>query len=90
MILKGLLKTQLLVHSYSKGILQQASKQARRGKACVTSILTSGCLPVRAVAPSAGMWNSPFQILTQARLQLQMPAAHAPFTKHSLKEIFKL
>lgn len=73
MILKGLRKTQLLVHSYSKGALQK-----ERGGSCVTSILTFGCSPVRAGAPSAGMWNSPFQILTQARLQLQMPAVHAP------------
>lgn len=78
MILKGLLKTQLLAHSCSEGTLQKDRKKERRGKGCVTSILTSGCLPVRAGAPSAGMWNSPFQILTQARLQLQTPAAQAP------------
>lgn len=31
---------------------------------------------------------APFQILTQARLQLQMPAARAHFIKYSPKEIF--
>lgn len=77
MILKGLLKTQLLGLSSLERRHSAASKQA--GEACVTSVLTSGCLPVRAVAPSAGMWNSPFQILTQARLQLQMPVAPCSF-----------
>lgn len=46
-------------------------------------------LPSGAGAPSAGMWTSPFQILTQARLQLHSPQP-APFPEHSLKEIFKL
>lgn len=87
MILKGLLKTQLLVHSSSEDSLQK--ERMKEGKAWVTSILTSGCFPVRAGAPSAGMWNSPFQILTQARLQLHS-LQPAPFPEHSLKEIFKL
>lgn len=85
-MLKGSQKAQLRAHSCGEGTLQRE----REGTVCVTSILTSGCSPVR--AELSARWNveQPFQILTQARLQLQMPAARAPFPKHSLKEIFKL
>ena len=52
MMLKGLLKTQLLVHSYSEDTLQKERKKERRREGCVTSILTSGRSPVRAGTPA--------------------------------------
>ena len=78
MMLKGLLKTQLLVRSYSKGTLQkrekEREKEGRRGDIYINLwLLTSEGRRL-----SAGMRDSPFQILTQARLQLRVPAARAP------------
>lgn len=55
----------------SEGALQKREKRKReRREGWVTSILTSGCSPVRRRL-SAGMRDSPFQNTTQARLQLQ-------------------
>lgn len=88
MILKGLLQTQLSVHSYSEGALQKEGK--KEGGSLGDIYINLWLLTSARGAPSAGMWNSPFQSLTQARLQLQTPAAHAPSTEHSPKEISKL
>lgn len=87
MILKGLRKTQLSVCSHSEGALQ---KERGKGESLCDIYINLWLLTSERGAPSAGMWNSPFQSLTQARLQLRMPAAHAPCAQLSLKEIFKL
>ena len=78
MMLKGLLKTQLLVRSYSKGTLQKREKE-REKEGRLGDIYINLCLLTsEGRRLSAGMRDSPFQILTQARLQLRVPAARAP------------
>lgn len=76
-MLKGLLKTQLLVHSYSEDTAEREKERKKEGRLCDIYI-NLWLLTSEGRHSSAGMWGSPFQILTQARLQLRAPAACAP------------
>ena len=78
MMLKGLLKTQLLVRSYSKGTLQKREKEREKEGRLGDIYMNLWLLTSEGRRLSAGMRDSPFQILTQARLQLRVPAARAP------------
>ena len=78
MMLKGLLKTQLLVCSYSKGTLQKREKEREKEGRLGDIYINLWLLTSEGRRLSAGMRDSPFQILTQARLQLRVPAARAP------------
>lgn len=78
MMLKGLLKTQLLVRSYSKGTLQKREKEREKEGRLGDIYINLWLLTSEGRRLSAGMRDSPFQILTQARLQLRVPAARAP------------
>lgn len=77
-MLKGLLKTQLLVRSYSKGTLQKREKEREKEGRLGDIYINLWLLTSEGRRLSAGMRDSPFQILTQARLQLRVPAARAP------------
>lgn len=78
MMLKGLLKTQLLVRSYSEGALQKREKEREKEGRLGDIYINLWLLTSEGRRLSAGMRDSPFQILTQARLQLRVPAARAP------------
>lgn len=77
-MLKGLLKTQLLVRSYSEGTLQKREKEREKEGRLGDIYINLWLLTSEGRRLSAGMRDSPFQILTQARLQLRVPAARAP------------
>ena len=77
-MLKGLLKTQLLVRSYSEGALQKREKEREKEGRLGDIYINLWLLTSEGRRLSAGMRDSPFQILTQARLQLRVPAASAP------------
>lgn len=77
-MLKGLLKTQLLVRSYSEGALQKREKEREKEGRLGDIYINLWLLTSEGRRLSAGMRDSPFQILTQARLQLRVPAARAP------------
>ena len=77
-MLKGLLKTQLLVRSYSEGTLQKREKEREKEGSLGDIYINLWLLTSEGRRLSAGMRDSPFQILTQARLQLRVPAARAP------------
>ena len=77
-MLKGLLKTQLLVRSYSEGTLQKIEKEREKEGRLGDIYINLWLLTSEGRRLSAGMRDSPFQILTQARLQLRVPAARAP------------
>jgi len=77
-MLKGLLKTQLLVRSYSEGALQKREKKREKEGRLGDIYINLWLLTSEGRRLSAGMRDSPFQILTQARLQLRVPAARAP------------
>lgn len=78
MMLKGLLKTQLLVRSYSEGAVQKREKEREKEGRLGDIYINLWLLTSEGRRLSAGMRDSPFQILTQARLQLRVPAARAP------------
>lgn len=78
MMLKGLLKTQLLVCSYSEGAVQKREKEREKEGRLGDIYINLWLLTSEGRRLSAGMRDSPFQILTQARLQLRVPAARAP------------
>ena len=71
MMLKGLLKTQLLVRSYSEGAVQKREKEREKEGRLGDIYINLWLLTSEGRRLSAGMRDSPFQILTQARLQLQ-------------------
>lgn len=77
-MLKGLLKTQLLVRSYSEGALQKREKEREKEGRLGDIYINLWLLTSEGRRLNAGMRDSPFQILTQARLQLRVPAARAP------------
>lgn len=77
-MLKGLLKTQLLVRSYSEGALHKREKEREKEGRLGDIYINLWLLTSEGRRLSAGMRDSPFQILTQARLQLRVPAARAP------------
>ena len=77
-MLKGLLKTQLLVRSYSEGTLQKREKEREKEGRLGDIYINLWLLTSEGRRLSAGMRDSPFQILTQARLQLRVSAARAP------------
>lgn len=77
-MLKGLLKTQLLVRSYSEGAVQKREKEREKEGRLGDIYINLWLLTSEGRRLSAGMRDSPFQILTQARLQLRVPAARAP------------
>ena len=68
----------LPVRSYSEGALQKREKEREKEGRLGDIYINLWLLTSEGRRLSAGMRDSPFQILTQARLQLRVPAARAP------------
>lgn len=80
MILKGLLKTQLLVHSYSEGAVQKERKKKRKKGESLCDIYINLWL-LTSEGRHSECWNveQPLPNLNTSQVTAANAAAHAPF-----------